>query len=160
MHPFCHVQVFILINLGLWNILCSYKLSCYLCGQGDVLSVETFLGDVGLRNWTKYKHDFRVEFVNAPGILVDFHWAALIDKPGATANATDIVQIGAQDLFKRWLRTPNQDLPHLIIFSKSKHASCSYNISNLTSSNLWRLTTGSFQLGKWPWKKAFQLPYP
>ncbi|KAK7067381.1 hypothetical protein SK128_008879 [Halocaridina rubra] len=47
--------------------------------KGEVLTVEEFLGDKGMSQWQKYKHNFRVESLKASGFIIDFNWAAYVD---------------------------------------------------------------------------------
>ncbi|XP_068239441.1 uncharacterized protein [Palaemon carinicauda] len=47
--------------------------------EGEILSVEEFLGEKGMKYWSKYKHNFKVESLKVPGFLVEFKWAAFLD---------------------------------------------------------------------------------
>ncbi|KAG7161062.1 N-acetylneuraminate 9-O-acetyltransferase-like 2, partial [Homarus americanus] len=85
--------------------------------QGDVLTVEKFLGEEGSKHWKKYKYNFRVECARAEGLIIDFHWAALIDKSEKPHTKMEDVKIGALQLFHRWLNAPKELLPDLIILN-------------------------------------------
>nr|XP_045604389.1 uncharacterized protein LOC123762114 [Procambarus clarkii] len=84
---------------------------------GEVITVEKFLGEEGLKNWKKYKHDFRIECTRAFGLIVDFHWAALIDKGEKPPSGEEATKIGALDLLHRWLEAPSDQIPDLIILN-------------------------------------------
>lgn len=84
-----------------------------------MLTPDQFLGIEGMLQWKKYKHNFRVECVGAPGLLVEFHWAALIDKGGAPPGQEGETRVGALHLLRRWIKAPKEDLPDMIILSES-----------------------------------------
>lgn len=83
---------------------------------GEVITVETFLGEEGLKNWRKYKHNFRVECSQAPGLIVDFHWAAFIDRGQTPRNEGDVM-VGALDLLHRWIKAPQDQIPDIIVLN-------------------------------------------
>nr|XP_053642021.1 uncharacterized protein LOC128695433 isoform X2 [Cherax quadricarinatus] len=87
---------------------------------GEVITVETFLGEEGLKNWRKYKHNFRVECSQAPGLIVDFHWAAFIDRGQTPRNEGDVM-VGALDLLHRWIKAPQDQIPDIIVLSNKGH---------------------------------------
>lgn len=104
-----HVEVLIDLLRDLQPRITTYK--------GVVLTPEQFLGAEGMMHWKKYKHDFRVECVRAPGLMVDFHWAALIDKGGAPRGKEGETRVGALHLIRRWLRAPKGRLPDVVILN-------------------------------------------
>ncbi|KAK8734640.1 hypothetical protein OTU49_005910, partial [Cherax quadricarinatus] len=89
---------------------------------GEVITVETFLGEEGLKNWRKYKHNFRVECSQAPGLIVDFHWAAFIDRGQTPRNEGDVM-VGALDLLHRWIKAPQDQIPDIIVLT-DRRGSC------------------------------------
>ncbi|XP_066960884.1 uncharacterized protein [Macrobrachium rosenbergii] len=76
-----HVEVMIDLLRDLQLRITTYK--------GEVLSAEEFLGEKGMKFWSKYKHHFRVESLKVPGLLVEFKWAAFLDWGDAPKKVND-----------------------------------------------------------------------
>ncbi|XP_047477246.1 uncharacterized protein LOC125030922 isoform X2 [Penaeus chinensis] len=90
--------------------------------QGQVITVEDFLGQKGSKQWFKYKHNFRVETSSSPRFILDYHWASDIQKRGNAREAEAAgklpnYHVGAIDLLNTLKDAPEGTLPDLILLN-------------------------------------------
>ncbi|XP_045122259.1 uncharacterized protein LOC123510873 [Portunus trituberculatus] len=109
-----HVEVLIDLLRDLRPKIITYK--------GEEVSIEDFLGMKGLQEWTRYKHNFRVEVElersGGASLVITFQWASLLEMSQTPANwDKDSVKVGAKEYLHKLTETPDEELPDMLILN-------------------------------------------